>query len=157
MQGLVVLNDDGFVTLVPAVPVGIAELRTDCAVNIRGSNVPPLGQNVSAEGELSGHDLHISSWSPLGQIPADWNESAYQKGVAANVAHAVRDAVPRDWGIISTGAAKTRDGGRMSAVFIVRTRPAVFDWMRRQPKNAILIYAFIRQAGEPSVIFSGDG
>lgn len=156
VQGRVTLGENGHLSLIPAVPDGVIHFRTDCAVGMTGTQLPPMDHRVSAEGELSGRDLRVTRWSPLSRIPTDLSESTAAEGVAAEVAYAALDAVPKDWDVISTGAAKTLNGGRVAVLYVVRTTPAILDWTSRQAEGSVLVYAFIRKIGEPAILVGGE-
>jgi hypothetical protein len=142
-------------SLIPPLPEAIAERRTDCAVTLIGSDLPPTGMQVSVDGQLSGSDLTVSAWHPEATTPASWEATRQFQGVDPAISHAALISMPPDWDVISTGESKTSEGRRVAVIHLVRATPEVTSWLTEQVPGSVYLYPFIREMGTESVLTAG--
>jgi hypothetical protein len=152
-----VIADGGELSLIPPAPDAMqGNVRTDCAVTLIGSDLPPAGMRVSVDGQLSGRDLTVSAWNEETTTPASWEPTLHLQGVDPAISHAVLRSVPANWDVISTGESKTSGGRMMAFIHLVRATPEVTSWLAGQVPNSVYVYPFIREQGLDSVLTAGS-
>ena len=145
---------DGRLSLLPSLPDGM-EGRTDCAIAISGDDLPEPDVRVSVEGLLIGQDLRVSGWEPESRIPFSWEEMSEAAGVSEEEVLMTRASVPKDWALVSSGGAKTKNGKKVVVLHVVRATSETAEWAAQQLDGSVLVYSFVRDAGLKPLLTGG--
>jgi hypothetical protein len=140
-------------SLIPSVPDGV-EGRTDCAVKIRGTHLPAIGDHVTVHGSLNGQEITVIDWEYQNRQHFSWEERSQSTGVDQATLQEIRDSRPKEWEIVSIGAARTAAGKKVLTLHVVRATPEVSDWVARQPKGSVIVYSFIRDPGLGEILLA---
>ncbi|MFT3834905.1 MAG: hypothetical protein QM711_16570 [Micropruina sp.] len=142
--------------LLPPNPQGGEVPRPELLVLMSGDSLPPHGCYASVTGELVGNRLMVTSWIQHSAVPGTPSAVPDSVGIPTedSYQYQISLTIPDDWDLISFSGWSVGDGRDLAIVEVVRAESAVADWVSRQPKNAVCVFPFIRDADAPAVLQS---
>jgi hypothetical protein len=140
------------------VPAGLdPQARSDCAITLEGPDLPPLGRNAAARGELAEQRLTVSEWNLEPEPHPTLTPRPDLPGAdVADVTHAVHTLHVADADMVSVGETSLGGGRRTSQVQVVRVSRELAVWLTDQAPGSVYVYPFVRDAGTPNVLTAGD-